>query len=201
MKSMNNKELFKIFAEFSKIQVNKSLNALDMIYNEISNGFDREFEEIKKMKFKTPPDDDEIYFYLRNREGESFLGTEVFGQYMIVATYSLFEKALKHIFSWTNKLSENEIKFCYKDQNLKKILENKFGIDYQTLNKSAEIAELRFLNNCIKHDGKVNNDLAQSNNKWQENQPIESVYDDFRRLKDTPIQFLTDLINKIENQL
>jgi len=90
---------------------------------------------------------------------------------------------------------------CFKKVVMESLLNDIFNISYSNLNESKLVEELRCLNNDIKHNGKVREELAKVNNKWQEGQLIGNVYEDFNRLKDAPENFLNDLITKLSPQI
>ena len=126
---------------------------------------------------------------------------DILSNYMLVASFSFYEKAIKKLLSLTGKLTDTELSSCYKKKEAKQFLKSKFKIDYKLLTDFTKIEELRCLNNDIKHNGLAGIELITANPKWTLNQPITNTYDDFKRLMDGPRNLLRDLANKIEPQL
>ena len=55
----------------------------------------------------------------------------VLGNYMIVATYSFFEKSLKSILKLTDDLTENELRSMYRIAQIKTLIISKYSIMYK----------------------------------------------------------------------
>jgi len=200
---------FEIYAPVVVEKVRTQIHTLDILYknNEIyiSDNLEKEAQKMiddynGKFPIKTTDDEEEAWEfsqYVNDFFGKSLETKNVLSQYMIVASYSFYEKGIKKILSLTQKFTDKELQNCYREKELKKTLKNKFSIDYTTLQKHQDIEELRCLNNSIKHNETVNEELSNKNVKWEKGQLIENIYEDFNRLKDTPIDFLSDLISKI----
>lgn len=192
-------------------QANSQIVSLDVLYNN-NNSFienhlkretDKQVAEINKLDLSKIPEEElsELLQSVSNYYGLSHETKEVLSNYMLVATFSFYEKAFKKLLGLTARLTEAELSSCYKKKEAKKLLKNKFNIDYELLADYIKIEELRCLNNDIKHNGLAGSELVAANSKWTLDQSIENTYADFQRLMDGPKNLLRDLATKIEPQL
>ncbi|MCX6285630.1 MAG: hypothetical protein NTY96_00770 [Bacteroidetes bacterium] len=205
------KTRFHIYSLTIADQANIQINSLDVLYQN-NNSFienylkaetDKQVAEINKLDISKIPEDElkELLQSISDYYGLSHETQDILSNYMLVATFSFYEKSFKKLLDLTGKLNDTELSSCYRKKEAKKLLKNKFNIDYELLTDYPKIEELRCLNNDIKHNGLVGNELATVNPKWFLDKPITNTYDDFKRLMDGPRNLLRDLANKIEPQL
>ncbi len=200
---MTEKQLFAIYSLTTIFSASKQIASFDYLYNnyelflnehledEIQKKVDK-INEIEVDKF-TEEQLELQTKYINQYHGQSFQAKELLTNYMIVATWSIYEKAFKQLLKLSNKLTTNQIENCYKIKESIKLLKSKFNIDFNQLDNYQEIEELRCLNNAIKHKGLVSKELNDANSKWIINSPLGDTYNDFLRLKNAPYQLLTDL--------
>lgn len=205
------KNKFKAYSLVTTDQIGIKISTLGVLYENNENFIgdyleqetQKEVDKINKRNVLKIPDDElkALTNSISDYYGLSLETKEVLSQYMIVATFSFYEKGLKKLLSLTNKLTEQELRSCYKKDKLTKLLTHKFGITYSNLTDNNKIEELRCLNNDIKHNSMATNELVSANNKWILNQQIENTHDDFERLKSAPRNLLRELANELESHV
>jgi len=205
------KTRFYIYSLTIAEQANIQINSLDVLYinnnsfieNYLKGETDKQVEKINELDISKIPEDELRQLLQSNSDyyGLSHETKEILSNYMLVASFSFYEKAFKKLLDLTGKLTSKQISNCYKKTKAKNILKNKFNIDYDLLNDYKKIEELRCLNNDIKHNGMVGNELVAANAKWILGQTITNTHNDFKRLMDGPRNLLQDLACKIEPQL
>lgn len=205
------KTMFKIYSLTVADQANIQINSLDVLYlnnnsfieNFLKDETDKQLAEINKLDISKIPEDElkPLLQSISDYYGLSHETKDILSNYMLVASFSFYEKAFKKLLDLTGKLTAAQLSNCYKKKDAKNLLKSKFNIDYELLTDYQKIEELRCLNNDIKHNGLVGNELAAANTKWTLGQPIANTYDDFKRLMDGPKNLLRDLASKIEPQL
>jgi hypothetical protein len=205
---MDNKTAFKIYSLVTADQVAIKISTLDVLYqnndtfvlNHLQSETQKEVDKLNQRGVENIPEEEllELTRSISDYYGLSHETKEVLSHYMIVATFSFYEKGLKKLLSLTKQLTPQELRNCYRKDQLTQLLTNKFSITYSTLSDYAKIEELRCLNNDIKHNGVVGNELVSSNGKWILDQDIENTHSDFERLKEGPRNLLADLAAKIE---
>lgn len=208
---MNDKTRFNIYSPVIANQVGLKISTLNILYNNneafvleyLEKETQKEVDKINERGVKNIPEEELLNLTrsISDYYGLSHETKNVLSHYMIVAAFSFYEKGLKKILSLTNKLTPAELNNCYKKKELEQLLISKFSTTYSTLIDFGSIEELRCMNNAIKHDGTVGNELVLSNGKWILGQEIGNTYDDFLRLKESPLNLLRDLIEKIEPHL
>jgi hypothetical protein len=207
---LTEKEILEVLS-FARIDLtSRQIASLDYLYNNydsfvinnLEGEVQKKVDKINKIGVTNFTDEQlsDFRYGLNHYYGLSIEVKETLSNYMIVATFSFYEKTVKKLLSLTNKVTSTQLNSCYRNSELRKLLKSKFHIEYNILNNFKEIEELRYLNNAIKHNGKVGNELNKANGKWILNSYIGNTYDDFTRLKDAPVKMLTDLMNKILNK-
>lgn len=212
---MKNNRIARISSNMLIITIEQKISSLNTLYENTNS-----YLEAEKNNFSKEIDDtfedfspDEISEISQEvGENYSFLlynSTElkkIQSHFILVAMYSFYEKAIKNLimlleeFS-SKKLNKEDIKECYKSENLENLLKNKFLIEVKSLDDYNKINELRCINNCIKHDGIVDNKLQGVNGKWKIDEEFDDLYSDFIRLKDAPFNFLQDLRQRIISKI
>ena len=209
------KTKFRVFSLTAADKASIQIHSLQVLYQN-NNKFIEDYlkketegkvEEINRIinDFTNVPDDEikELLQPINDYYGLSHETKDLLSNYMIVASFSLYEKAIKRIMELTGRFSPAQLRSCYKKDSVVKLLKDEFSIDYNTLMDVDIIEELRCLNNDIKHSdtGTVTPPLAATNAKWVVDEPILNTYDDFVRLMEGPRNFLRDLASKIEPKL
>jgi hypothetical protein len=205
------KTRFKIYSLTVADQANIQINSLDVLYlnnnsfieNFLKDETDKQLAEINKLDISKIPEEElrPLLQSISDYYGLSHETKDILSNYMLVASFSFYEKAFKKLLDLTGNLTAAQLSNCYKKKEAKNLLKSKFNIDYELLTDDKKIEELRCLNNDIKHNGLVGSELAAANTKWTLGQPIANTYDDFKRLMDGPKNLLRDLASKIEPQL
>jgi hypothetical protein len=65
---------------------------------------------------------------------------------------------------------------------------------------SSQINEIRLINNCIKHSGKVSRELANFNNIWKESEAITGLRHAYERLAPYVGAYWVDLVEKCKHK-
>jgi len=138
-------------------------------------------------------------------EKANYEARDILSQFLIVATFSFYEKCIKKIFELSRELvspiiTDSEIKNCSLENNTEKLFVKIYDINYSCLDDYHLVEnELRYLNNSIKHTGKVSVALANANSRWITGNKIENnLIDDFERLKDGPYNLLLDFLEQLK---
>jgi len=208
---MDDKTTFRIYSLATADQVAIKISTLEVLYqnnetfivDHLKAETQKEVDKINQHGVENFTEEEltKLTHSIGDYYGLSHETKEVLSHYMIVATFSFYERGLKKLLSLINKLTPQELRSCYKKDKLIQLLNDKFSITYSTLIDYNKIEELRCLNNDVKHNGTVGNELAAANSKWTFDDEIRNTYDDFERLKEAPRNLLTDLAAKIEPHL
>jgi len=209
--AISKQKFFKIYSLVAADQMAMKISTLEVLYNNnekfvseyLQAETQKEVDKINERGVENIPEDDlhELTTSINNYYGLTHETQEVLSHYMVVATFSFYEKALKKVLQLTDKLTAQELKNCYKKDSLTKTLRDRFSISYSDLPCSNGIEELRCLNNDIKHNGIVGSELAAANAKWILDAEIDNTYIDFTRLKEDPRNLLYALSAQLESHI
>ncbi len=187
--------------------VNLKLDALDILYQNSLTFHDIYFKgELKKRSIAFKKElsqrnsqfkEDELLIMESDYEMATSDSLTILSNFIIVASYSYFEKALKDVMQSSGQFKESEIKNCGKKDGFLKVYKHeKYIKDIEERPDYIKINELRILNNEIKHNGIVGIELHNSNPKWILKEHINNTYEDFLRLKDGVCDLLSEIISK-----
>lgn len=201
---LDNQLYFEVLVTIEERQLSLKISTLDILYrnNETFNNnllkseqVQNEIADLQKFGIQQIPSErfNDVSSSALDYTILSHETQELLSHYMIVATFSFYEKTLKKLLYYSNKLNEKELKSCFKNEQLIKILNEKFAVDYTKMIDFPQIEELRCLNNTIKHQGIVSSELETSNNKWILDTEIKQTYEDYIRLKDSPLNMIKEL--------
>jgi len=117
----------------------------------------------------------------------------------MVGLYSKLELTMRVLLSriYGKDVEEEEL---YKWNKLKKRLNLDFQVDVMKIRGSKTVDELRCLANSIKHEGRVNRELAQFRG-WRRNKDIKHVRRHFPRMQRAAETFLRFLSRRLEREL
>jgi hypothetical protein len=104
------------------------------------------------------------------------------GQLAMVALYQVIELSTKALLR--PKYKKKADKF-YKFDALKIKIKKDFGVDTETLTNAAAVAEIRLINNAVKHEGRVSPQLAKQFGTqfgWKKGSRLEGLEQAFDRL-------------------
>ncbi|MDE2310466.1 MAG: hypothetical protein KGL01_06510 [Betaproteobacteria bacterium] len=107
--------------------------------------------------------------------------TELAGEMMVVAFYKTIEIAIKDMLKFSGLFTEAQIRSFYRIAELKKQVSKKI-CNIEKLNGFNVYDELRCINNCIKHSGKVNDELSKYPN-WKKGSKLSNLDKKYWRLK------------------
>jgi hypothetical protein len=132
-------------------------------------------------------------FYLREKT------TELAGELQILALYKTVEISIKGMLKCSELFTENQILSCHKIGMLKDVMSKKV-CDIETLAGYSAFDELRCINNCVKHSGKVNKQLAKFS-KWTAGELLKNLHHDYGRLRDDVHEFIFEIRDKVLGKL
>lgn len=117
--------------------------------------------------------------------------------FAIVFLFSECEKLLKQDYGI---LSGKSSKAFFKFENAKKAFDEE-GIDLKTLPNYSKLNEIRSLNNCIKHNGYVNEELYNLNKRrWLLNTKIKVQYSEIQQFLKDVRSFFDSLVPLIDSK-
>lgn len=208
---MDKKTRFNLYAFAAASHAHMQIAAQDVLYantdrfigDYLKSEVDKKMAEFNQQDLSQVPEDEISAFTseLSDYYGLSHIAKDELSRYMIVATFSAYERGIKKVLALTGALNAQELRSCYKKENLVNLLTQKFGLQFSTLKDSNLIEELRCLNNDVKHNAIVGNQLVSANAKWHAGEVIGNTHADFERLCNAPYNLLTDLAKKIEATL
>jgi hypothetical protein len=142
--------------------------------------------------------EDERYSLMDSISDESYVNqqtTDLIGEMQIIALYKTVEIAIKRMLKASDLFTEKQLESFFRISKLKKQIKNKV-CDLTTLQGYGEYDELRCINNCIKHSGKVNKELSVYSG-WYEGDPINEFHPTYQRLKSNVKSFVSELKNSL----
>lgn len=198
--SKGNSKLFpKIFESLSRIEI----DYIDKLLEQIKNQNHSDSNKLKKSLDKAKPNkflsDNDYNSYVDSLIDEFDILKEVnllSSQLAIVALYRIVELRTKSILKRHLKNSKS-IKAVFRFDNLIKLLKKEFGIDLHKVNGFSKIDELRCLNNSIKHQGIVSDELSKFQG-WKLGEKIGETTESFISLSKIVPSYLFSLSEKIE---
>ncbi|MDR2010424.1 MAG: hypothetical protein LBQ22_08075 [Bacteroidales bacterium] len=204
MTTFSKQQKFQTYANIVLDDISLQISTLKKINQNSEESFQENMNELMKIIGSNIKDwnsisidnDVEIMRYLKMEDVFSQTAKNTLSQYTIVATYSLYEKGLKKILS----LAGFPKNFVNGDAMCTKKLSNKLigkGVNCDFSNEFQSINELRLINNCVKHKGIVNPELASNYSKWNEGEEFFDLSTDFLRLETIPIVLLGKLIKEL----
>ncbi|BBB66537.1 hypothetical protein UNDYM_2284 [Undibacterium sp. YM2] len=114
------------------------------------------------------------------------------GEMQIIAMYKTAEIAIKRMLKISDLFTDEEIGKMYVHPILKSKLKSKASIDIEILTGYKALDELRLINNCLKHSGRVDDDLSVFP-KWTLDAQISDCSNHYDRLKDDVKAFVEAL--------
>ena len=125
----------------------------------------------------------------------SELTTDLAAEMTIVAFFKTIEISTKNMLKFSGLFTEAEVRSLFRFSELKRLLASK-AIHIEQLSGFAEYDELRRVNNCVKHSGTVEEELAELSN-WNEGDRLKDLQKTYIRLRDGAISFVTSLRDEV----
>ncbi len=138
------------------------------------------------------------YWYLESLSDRLYIyekTTELISEMQIIALFKMIEVSLKEMCKISEQFTEKQLNSLYRHSELKKLLSAKI-CDIELLQGYSEFNELRCINNCLKHSGKVDAELARFRG-WKEKESLRNVGTHYERLKHDCTRFVTEVRNQI----
>ena len=149
-------------------------------------------EELKLAERRLESDDDPQYAdFLADQYTIAQEIHELSEELAVVAAYRVLELNVKREARWLDKAYTH---FAWP--SFTKLLASKTGIALNSLNGSDAINELRLLNNAIKHEGKVTEDLAKYSS-WVIGERVHPLDAAFERLSPAIPPFIEALARAV----
>ena len=166
----------------------------------LRDGVSKDKDRLKKLSEKYSVSEDAFDFFHDSLGDEFWMAeqAECFGKLLsTIGLYMLVENETKIILRWI--FSEKQVSKSYIWKNLKKTL-NGIGFNIEHLKMYKIINELRCLNNDIKHNRKVGDELAKYPG-WVYGEEITGKEINFERFKNAVPEYIEELSNGINAQL
>lgn len=177
-----------IFKSVAQIEI----DLIDQYWNVLKTGYLDKAENKKERLTENYAQDDEelkqvIYEELHQLD-EVFSYGELL---LILGLYRVVELTSKNIFKRYTSIS-NDRKLT-NIGNQKRIFKKKTSKSLKKIPTYEYIDELRQLNNCIKHSGKVDQNLSNNFPRWTEGDKIKNVQETYQRLKPKVPEYLYNI--------
>lgn len=117
----------------------------------------------------------------------------------IVALYKTVEIAIKDMLNYSNLFTDKQIASFYMISKLKSEVGKKIK-PLDQIKSFEAFDELRCVNNCIKHSGRVNKELSKYKG-WSEGSEISDLNSVYEKLKYDVRSFVFDLRDEILNKI
>lgn len=181
--------VFKALSEIEIRRIDEYLNILTSGFFELTN---EKREELTNDYVKNDPEyQDTLSDELNNLEDVFKYGELL----LILGLYRSVELIQKNIFiRYVPGINERSLSYF---KNLSTSYNNVTHKNIADLPFHESVNELRLINNCIKHSGKVDDDLSNYNG-WVEGQEIVSVKNKYNNLKKDIPKYLYDLADSFE---
>jgi len=179
---------------------------LKNLKREVSINFETANIELKHRFEKIKQDQDidieqlEDHYYSEISIKDSML--LLLAEYLIIGLYKITEQTARRILQ--PYYGEKKVNDMFKNfDELPKTLK-KDGINLINLDNFTEINELRMLNNAIKHQGEVTDELINNfsgynkNQSWEIEGSINNISSKFDTINDKPSKFLENLAEEVE---
>jgi len=199
--SKENSKLFpKIFESLSKIEIDYIDKFLKQIKNQNhtdSNKLKESFDKATPSKFIS---DNDFNSYVDSLTDEFDILREVnllSSQLAVIALYRIVEIRTKSILK-RHLNNSKDINSAFQFKNLLSLLKKEFGINLKNVKYYSQINELRCLNNSIKHQGTVSNELAKFKG-WKLGDKIGDTLKNYNSFSKVVPLYLFSLCEQIEN--
>ena len=110
------------------------------------------------------------------------------GQLLIVALYRQTELHIKRVVKRTDPAVDTSKLFNFK------ALKSAIPFNIEVLSKFVSFNELRMLNNAVKHQGKVSDELSQTFKNWNLGEELTALDTAYERLKPEIAEFISGFV-------
>jgi hypothetical protein len=121
---------------------------------------------------------------------------EMANQLAFVGLYNAVELRLKAILK-PFVGSPEDLAGVFNFKALNKLLKKQFKIEIEKLQGFQTINEIRLINNSVKHEGTVSEELANTFRSWKKGDPLSGLEPAFQRLAPGVPLFFQDLAGKL----
>ena len=116
---------------------------------------------------------------------------------LVILFYSTVEIKLKKILSELTNLNKKDV-FDFDFPKIQENFRSSLKIDFKRLSSFEVFNELRWINNCLKHNEVVNDKLQDINkSRWKKDNALELTKEDLDRLLPKSKQFFTNLLENL----
>lgn len=140
---------------------------------------------------------DEVDDYLDEQKYRNRVFAEVTRNLLVVLIYSEIEKELKQILALS--IQKKDMLKAHKLEDLEKLFKEHLEINLAEITDFSKVDEIRLVNNCVKHDGRVSKRLANINSYWKEKkrEEIKVTSEKLEKFIEGKENFFKDLIQKL----
>ncbi|WFE70722.1 hypothetical protein P8S55_13145 [Halomonas sp. M1] len=154
-----------------------------------------ELDSLKNDNNMPDSDRNELELFLVDDNFEAELIRKISEEMVIAALYKTVEIVIKRMLAVSGLFSENEVRSFFRIKELKRLAGERVA-NLEELPGFSSYDELRCINNCIKHSGKVSDELSNFSG-WSKNEKIEYFWEHYLRIKPGVRKFVTSLSIKI----
>lgn len=133
--------------------------------------------------------------FLEDDAFEAKLVRDAAEEMVIVCLYKTVEISIKRMLHASNLFSEEEVRGFFRNRVFKRLVKEKI-VDLEALPGYESYDELRCINNCIKHSGFVDKELAKYGG-WKKGEKLDSLWCNYERLSPKVRVFVEALSEKI----
>jgi hypothetical protein len=148
-------------------------------------------KDAESLKLMEDDDDENAAGYASHIEDRWMLLRDVdnlTGQLLIVALYRQTELHIKRVVKRTHPAIDTSKLFNFK------ALKSAIPFNIEALPKFASFNELRILNNAVKHQGKVSDELSQNFQNWKLGEELTGLDTAYERLKPEIAEFISAFV-------
>lgn len=190
------KELLKILSQILFTNEMGFKTYIEKITEAVSDDTDK-ISRCEEELTKNGCPEDEVDDYLDEQKYRNRVFAELTRNLLAVLIYSEIEKDLKQILIFF--IQKKDILKVHKLEELKKLFKEHLEINLAEITDFSKVDEIRLVNNCVKHDGRVSKRLADINSYWKEKKREEikvtsEKLEEFIKGKEN---FFKDLIQKL----
>lgn len=199
-----NSEIISLLAKYEIEYLKEIRSIIEIDQSSLKEDIKTKIEEGKLEKFESEHDYNSYIDGLNDELFQSFELKSSSKKLLIIGLYMIVEKYTKIIVKWLyTGLDKNELAEKIKNLHRWRFLEEEMNREKITLSKVAEyskINELRCLNNDIKHNGYVGEELSNFST-WSNdiNKEIDTEKIDLDNFYNSMPKYLSDLAEKIRN--
>lgn len=159
-------------------------------------------EKVEEVENDEQLSEDEKYFIIDRYSDDHYLSrqtVELAEEMQIVALYKSVEISIKDMLKYSGLFTKKQLDSFFRIAALKKEVSKKVCV-LENLKNYKSYDELRCINNCIKHSGRANKELAKFSG-WNIGDKILESNDHYTRLKEDVRDFVFNLRDEVLSKI